>query len=370
VRLFNPFTSRANVVGQGIEFVRRFARLDQRMHNKLMVADGRAAVVGGRNLAGEHFGLDDTMNLVDFDVLLTGDEAAGFTGVFESYWTSPLAVDGHSLAPTVTDADLAAARAMVAEALRGRTRQLTWLQADGRDWPRRRRAEQLTLAPGSVTVLADSPGVARPKPGTQVIEALRETAEAARRDLVVATPFFVPSEGDVRFYRELVGRGARFRVLTNSLASNPGTISNSGLSKQRAAVLNAGVELHELRTDAAVKPAYESPPHVARYLGLHGKIYVIDRERTYLGSVNLDPRSRHLNTEMGILIDNPHLAGAAADAILELMTLVNAWEVTLDPDGRPQWRDSTHQRHHQPARGPAQRLADLAFRMLPIEAYI
>ena len=65
-----------------------------------------------------------------------------------------------------------------------------------------------------------------------------------------------------------------------------------------------------------------------------------------------------------------HLAGAAADAILEFMTLVNAWEVTLDPDGRPQWRDSTHQRHHQPARGPAQRLADLAFRMLPIEAYI
>jgi putative cardiolipin synthase len=130
------------------------------------------------------------------------------------------------------------------------------------------------------------------------------------------------------------------------------------------------VELHELRTDAADKSTYESAPHVARYLGLHGKVYVIDRTHTYLGSVYLDPRSRHLNTEMGAIVDNAHLATDAADVLLNLMTPDNAWQVTLDRDGRPQWRDSAGPQHHQPARGPAQRVADRVLGLLPIRAYI
>lgn len=66
--MFNPFRSRASLLAQGIDFVRRFARLDRRMHNTLMLADGREAAIAGRNFAGEPFGLEDTMNLVDFHV--------------------------------------------------------------------------------------------------------------------------------------------------------------------------------------------------------------------------------------------------------------------------------------------------------------
>ena len=101
-----------------------------------------------------------------------------------------------------------------------------------------------------------------------------------------------------------------------------------------------------------------------------GKMYVIDRERTYLGSVNLDPRSRHLNTEMGVIIDNVDLAAEAADALLDLMTFDNAWDVTLGPDGRPRWQDTTRQQHRQPARGPAQRIVDTALGLLPIQSYL
>jgi putative cardiolipin synthase len=135
-------------------------------------------------------------------------------------------------------------------------------------------------------------------------------------------------------------------------------------------VVKAGVELHELRTDAAAKSEWETPPQVARYLGLHAKLYAVDRESVFLGSVNLDPRSKFVNTEMGVLIHNTELAEVTADAISRLMTPDNAWQVEIGPDDRLQWRNDTETLSRQPARGAGQRLADSFFGLLPIRDYI
>lgn len=90
VRLLNPWTERSSAFAQGFEFVRRFAQLDRRMHNKLMVADRDRAVFGGRNLAAERFGLGDMFNLVDFDLLVAGTEASAFSDVFGTCWENPV----------------------------------------------------------------------------------------------------------------------------------------------------------------------------------------------------------------------------------------------------------------------------------------
>ena len=134
--------------------------------------------------------------------------------------------------------------------------------------------------------------------------------------------------------------------------------------------MKVGVELHELRTDAAAKSEWETPPQVARYLGLHAKLYAIDRESVFMGSVNLDPRSKFINTEMGVLIQNAELAVETAEAILRLMTLDNAWHVEIGPDDRLRWRSDTETRSRQPARSLGQRLADAFYGLLPIRDYI
>jgi putative cardiolipin synthase len=203
-----------------------------------------------------------------------------------------------------------------------------------------------------------------------VIEALRAAVTNAKRDLVVVTPFFVPSDADVRWYGRLVERGVRIRILTNSLASNEGTISNSGLNRERLALLKAGVELHELRTDASAKPDWETPPRVARYLGLHAKLYVIDRASVFLGSVNLDPRSKFINTEIGVHVRNAELAAVAADAIVELMKPENAWRVVIGSDGRLRWRNDRETLRRQPARNWGQQAADRLLTVIPIRDYI
>ena len=130
------------------------------------------------------------------------------------------------------------------------------------------------------------------------------------------------------------------------------------------------VELHELRPDAAVEPDWETAPCQGRYLGLHAKLYTIDGQRIFLGSVNLDPRSKLVNTEVGILVEDPDYTKEMADGIEQLMTPENSWRVELDPDGRLVWHDDEGTTHRQPARSPLQRIADRAYEILPINPYI
>ncbi len=370
IRVFNPFDKRSNAATQGLEFIRRFARLNQRMHNKLLVADDERAIFGGRNIAEEHFGLGEDFNLIDYDLLLSGVEVTDLAHVFDTYWESPTSVSGAVLDESVTDVDLAATKALVAEELEKAIPTLSTVLAEERAWDHRVESISIPLGEDTFNVVFDAPEVSQETRPDQVIEALQKVVDSAERDLVVVTPFFVPNENDVEWYQRMVDRGVRVRILTNSLASNQGTISNSGLNKQRLGVVKAGVELHELRTDAADKARWETPPQVARYLGLHAKFYAIDRERVFLGSVNLDPRSKFVNTEMGVLIQNAELAEETVDAIVRLMTPDNAWQVEIGPDDRLQWRSDTETRRRQPARSWSQRLADAFYGLLPIRDYI
>lgn len=369
IRLFNPWRHRSSRVAQAFEFIQRFQVLDRRMHNKLLVEDDRRAIFGGRNIAVEHFGLGKTFNLVDHDLLLTGDEAADLTHVFETYWESAVSATDAAFDASVSAGGLTATRAFISQELEKRTPILSPVLHEEDKWNHRSTLAAKPITKGAVRFAADAPDVSQESQHTQVLEALRKTVNTAQRDLVVATPFFVPSELDVEWYQRIIDRGVRIRVLTNSLASNQGTISNAGLKKQRLAMVKAGIELHELRTDAADKPEWETPTRVARYLGLHAKLYIVDHERVFLGSVNLDPRSKYINTEIGALIDHAEFAEEAADGVIRLMALDNAWRVEIGSDGRLRWHSSTGTLRRQPARGMGQRLADTVFGLLPIAKY-
>ena len=160
------------------------------------------------------------------------------------------------------------------------------------------------------------------------------------------------------------------RLLTNSLASNPGTISNSGLKKQRAALVDAGVELFELRADAAAKHEWETSPQVGRYLGLHAKLFVFDGGTVFVGSLNLDPRSMLINTETGVFVEDSQLGAEISHLALRLMAPENSWRVTVGSEGGLLWSNDTEIRRRQPARHSRQRFTDFVFGLLPIRRHI
>ncbi|MFO1069225.1 MAG: phospholipase D family protein [Geminicoccaceae bacterium] len=348
VRLFNCWHSRSRL-GRLLELLARTDQLNHRMHNKVLVADNRAAVLGGRNIGDEYFGRSEDFNFLDLDVLGIGPVARQASAVFDMYWNSDLVVPPEALGivPGPAGAATPAAPAGPAPA------PLAGLPA---------------LLPGASVVYGDAPD---PDGSAQhVSRAVREMIGRAQREVLIVNAYVIPDAAFVGSLRALVARGVRVRLLTNSLASHDVPAVNSHYKPWRKPLLEAGVELFELRADAALKAELvDAPPDSAAFIGLHSKAVVIDRNRVFVGSMNLDPRSRRLNTEMGTVIYGERIAAAVA-ADIELATRPeNAWAVTLDGSGRLRWTSSAGVRRLQPARSLWQRVQDVVFMAFSKELY-
>ena len=149
-----------------------------------------------------------------------------------------------------------------------------------------------------------------------LVNYLSEIAVNAKSEIIVITPYFVPGEAGVAFWQGIVANGVRVIIVTNSLASNNHTAVHSSYSKYRRPMLEAGAELFEARANA-VDEIHGGGGVKPDRLTLHAKGVIIDREKVFVGSLNMDPRSIDINTEMGVVIDSPDLANRLAENILE-----------------------------------------------------
>jgi len=130
-------------------------------------------------------------------------------------------------------------------------------------------------------------------------------------------------------------RGLRVVVVTNSLSSTDVTPVHAGYSRSRKRLLEAGVELWEIRDDPARRD------REGRGLGhsassLHTKALAVDRRYLFVGSFNFDPRSVNINTEMGIVVDAPALAAPAVERLFQVLP-TQAYRLRLDADGDIEW---------------------------------
>ena len=132
---------------------------------------------------------------------------------------------------------------------------------------------------------------------------------SAERELLIMNAYVIPGQSAIDFLRELDERGVDVRLLTNSLASHDVPAVNSHYEPWRDDLIAAGVDLYELRADPAIaETVIDVPPVKSEFSGLHSKTAVADRRYVFIGSMNLDPRSAAINTEMGALVDSPELA--------------------------------------------------------------
>ncbi len=98
LRLFNPWTQRS-VLGRAAETLGDRERLNQRMHNKALIVDNQATILGGRNIGDEYFGLHAEFNFLDLDVLGIGPVARQASDVFDAYWNSEWVMSASALRP-------------------------------------------------------------------------------------------------------------------------------------------------------------------------------------------------------------------------------------------------------------------------------
>ncbi len=366
IRVFNAWRERT-LAGRVLEMATDFARLNRRMHNKQMIADNRVAVIGGRNIGDEYFGLNAHFNFLDLDALGVGPVAREASAVFDRYWNSGWvrglprdAGEGAAEAPSQAERE-------ALEALESDARARLEL-AGQRSWRREIDALASTLHPGRSRVHTDAPSRAASR-RNHMPEAFRALMRSAQREIILTNAYIIPDEAFIADLRSLAARGVSVRILTNSLASHDVPAVNSHYERWRERIVDAGAALHELRPDAALADALvHTPPVRGRFVGLHTKAMVIDRRHAFVGSMNLDPRSETINSEMGVVIDSEPLAQSLAASMEEGLLPANSWRIERGNAGLV-WRSDAGLLTRQPARSGWQRVQNLFFKLFPPSLY-
>ncbi|WP_316155858.1 phospholipase D family protein [Cupriavidus sp. BIC8F] len=386
VRLFNPFANRSV---RWLEMLAGFKRLDRRMHNKSMTVDNQMSLVGGRNIGDAYFSARTDMDFSDLDVLIAGPAVPQVSAVFDEYWNDQSSYPVVALIPAGKEApvemrslrkgleargDQAIASPYVKELLEsGLAKSIE--------------SGHMPAYSGKAVVVSDTAAKITHQtdddPGHATAR-LEKMINGAQKEVLLISPYFVPDDDGEAWLIALAKRGIRVRILTNSFAATDVSPVHAGYAPHRLALVAAGVELYELKPSAYAELA--SSGKAARgsrsrswlsssRASLHAKNYIVDRRLLFIGSLNMDPRSAKLNTEMGIVLDSPALAErmikSTENALLDMTYRVG---MQTDGDGgnrRLTW--TTREKGQlmvydsEPGMGPLQHLGIGVLRVLPIK---
>jgi putative cardiolipin synthase len=343
VRLFNPFCC-LRAQGQLTRFVASIGdlkRVNHRMHNKLFVADGAMAVIGGRNVANEYFLRNEQgLNFIDVDAFTVGWILGPLQGLFDRYWNADAVYPIQQIARS--DKPLPALRQLFDD--------WTGPQTTPPPGPLPRSdilgygpiaedldSGRLGLVWGEAYTFADHPD--KPFDGeaggeieeTSVTYNVFEALRKARKEVVISSPYLVPGEAGMKLFSELRDRGVRVTAMTNSLGATDEPLVHLGYTAYREAMLDLGVDLYEI-SGSRVKRNRRENLFGASLGRLHAKLAVVDRRWLFVGSMNLDPRSATINTELGAVIDSPELAREMI-RVIDIDRLQSAFRLRKTKDG-------------------------------------
>lgn len=335
VRLFNPFTLRTP---RPLGYLTDFSRLNRRMHNKSFTADNQATIVGGRNVGDEYFGAAGDVLFADLDVLAIGPVVTEVSHDFDRYWNSASAYPA-ALLLKPEDGDNSTL-AGDAKQLDQRQAAQAYLQAM-RTSPffQQLIARQLPFEWASTRMISDDPAkvLNQARPGTGVAANLTRLLGVPNQELDLVSPYFVPGKEGTQAFSDMARQGVKVHILTNALEATDVAAVHAGYAKWRKPLLQAGVTLYESRRTWEEGDAREQTGHFGSSASsLHAKTFAVDDQRIFVGSFNFDPRSIDLNTEMGLVIDSPAMAGKLGAAMRSSVPQ-RAYQVLLDADGKLYW---------------------------------
>lgn len=380
VRLFNPFSNRALPY---LDFLTRFSQANRRMHNKSFIADNQAAIIGGRNIGNTYFAADEYTNFSDLDVLGVGNFAPEVSQAFDEYWNHTLAIPIEEFTKAHPEA-LHAVREQLIAISKTKRSQAYLARLEAVELVEELKRGELELYWAKSSLVYDNPDkiLNDTKNSTDhMAPALKSLLNDVHSEALIVSPYFIPGKNGVANFAHWVNTGAEVRILTNSLAASDVPVVHAGYAKYRKPLIKAGVSLWELQpTGPVTKKRHKNKdlPGSSK-ASLHAKTMIFDRHTLFVGSMNLDPRSVNLNTEIGILIYDKTLAKFASNVFLAELP-EHAWRIELatEHDSSEQliWLDETQDpavivsRNHEPQASRWSRFQAWLFGYLPVESML
>ncbi|MGR5175567.1 phospholipase D family protein [Vibrio mediterranei] len=325
VRMFNPHHLRS---ARGIAMLSDFKRLNHRMHNKSLTVDGVVSIIGGRNVGNEYYSIESNVEFSDLDLLMVGKSVRQVNRQFDLYWNSDYSVPvewltSKRLQYTDADVEVWVNELGLEEKFSGGTYDFSKLPLysdliNG----------TIELYWGVGNLLYDLPNKPDSKQST-LIDSLGAVLEEGKSSLVLISPYFVPTESGTKELIQAVKDGREVIIITNSLASNDVFAVHGWYAKYRKQLVEGGVQLWEVKSNAEIKKNWSLTG--SSRSSLHTKAVVIDKKKLFVGSMNWDPRSAHLNTEMGVVIEQHEYAQKVYREILKEIP-TTAYEIQVVDD--------------------------------------
>lgn len=319
IRVFNPYGSaRESFTERTQNFFSNVDGFTRRMHNKAMIADNQIAIVGGRNLGDEYFSASPTLQFRDLDVFTAGPIAQKVSASFDDYWNSALSYPLRVLNKQKFDAsELDKTRDDLRAHWRAQAEPLNAKPLNATPLAQQIAQEDLELVWAETEFWADSPSkIENPSEDykSPPMARLADLLKSAQSEFLILSPYFVPHDAGVKALADVTRRHVRVAVLTNSLAATDAVAVQAGYAPYRIPLLQNGVELYEFKP---IQIQGEGRPRAGLFgsqsrASLHAKAYVIDRSILVIGSMNLDPRSALLNTELALVIHSQPIADQTA----------------------------------------------------------
>jgi len=332
VRLFNPMGNRG--AAKQMNYAFKKSTFNYRMHNKIFLVDGVAAVMGGRNIGDEYFGRDPSFNFQDMDAIALGDAAADAGKAFDLFWNAELALPVEALnnkqqvMPTATQsAQLAAARERIRPAGEGNPAVAieAWLSTLSNE-----------LLWTEAQIIVDRPDRSTEQPDSAFMALLQDPSLQPESSLVIQTAYLIPNGPTMGNIEALGAQGASMKILTNSAQSNNHNSVHAFYVPYRKRLIEAGVDLYEVQGNGSLADYLDRVGEDGR-AGLHTKAMVFDERVSIIGSYNMDPRSRVWNSEIALIVDDPGFAAEVLEEMERDFTPDAAWQLSLDEHGKLLW---------------------------------
>ncbi len=349
IRLYNQFGGDASqTVKRYWDLVTNFGVLNHRMHNKFMIGDNQVAIIGGRNVGDHYYGVDHHHVFRDLDVVTCGPVVAQASAGFDMYWNSDRARPVEwRFRDFLTGNDATKERHDLLEKVNefidhgfpfptkmSLQRAVSLLRPTGNGFGPEPAPVFWCDAKLVVDSLekGDKPGQEQ---GSTVAKEIERLAQSAESEIVLESAYLVPRSRSLALLEQKKNQGVTMRLLTNSIASTNQMTVYAFYQKARPQLLKSGVEVHEVNSNAASKATHSHYPDA--HLGVHAKTLIIDRKTSFVGTFNLDPRSRRWNSETGVVIESAAFAEHLLERLSPDFEPENSWRVRLNENGTTVW---------------------------------
>ena len=378
IRIYNPVRPGMRFgIRKVINFLFEFSRLNQRMHNKTFTVDGVVTIAGGRNIGDEYFANHATENFIDLDLMVVGKNVPEVSSAFDLYWNSGAAIPLSILAggsETIRHHQEGYVRLLQ----KPERREYPWVISGLDDMQKLKSSLDSAIWAESDFVYdkpLDSESEFASNETGAVWKRLLHEFEQTEKEALIESAYFIVLDKSMSGVKRVRDSGVNISVLTNSLATNDLWLVHAGYSGTRNGLLQNGVELYEFRPDAGSCLTFIDVQRLCDdvNVSLHAKTSVFDRERVFVGSFNLNPRSAYLNSEMAFVVKSKQLAQQVAAGIKRNMEPESSWKVSLNDEQQLQWVSQYDGKEkvylYDPGSSIWQRARNYIFSLLPFDKY-